>query len=339
MKKKGTNVSRPARFLDLLSLKRGDLILSGDTDRESRMIASQTGGPFSHVAIVRSFAQRFEALGDGVGLTNHSVDRFEQRAGRLCALMRIDEAHCLVLRHKRAADEDEQAHEDFSRAVFRFIGVRYSSLDRLLKALPDSHPLRPLGGPIVRRLDSLRRKSPHHRLRPPGLFCSEVIAEIYAEMGWDLPGVSPETVSPNDLYRVGMSPGPLAPVGDAVVEPDDTCCVPHEQAGEIPTAADLLDAMKELPPGRYKIEELIKEKDSLYKHRAISRHFGDLLRAALGTYVSHRKGRRPGYVSRVETVLDELHRYDERAREVDAAAGLDRKVGKRGQVAKGQAAR
>jgi hypothetical protein len=335
MKKKGSKSSRPARFLDLLSLQRGDLILTGDTDRESVLIAGQTGGPFSHVAIVRSFAQRFEALGDGVGLTNHSVDRFEQRGKRLCALMRIDEAYCLVLRHKQAAEEDEKAHENFARAVFRFIGVRYSSLDRLLKALPDSHPLRPLGGPIVRRLDSLRRKSLPHRLRPPGLFCSEVIAEIYAELGWDLPGVSPETVSPNDLYRIGMAPGPMAPVGEAVLEPDESCCVPHEQAGEIPTAADLLEAMKDLPPGRYKIEEMIKEKDTLYKHRAISRHFGDLLRAALAKYVLHRKGRRPGYVSRVEAVLDELHRYDERARAVDAAAGLDRKVGRpKGQMAK-----
>ena len=83
LKKGGGRSSRQDRYIDLLSLRRGDLILTGESDRESRMIASQTGGPFSHVAIVRSFAQRFEALGDGVGLTNHRVDRFEMRGQRL----------------------------------------------------------------------------------------------------------------------------------------------------------------------------------------------------------------------------------------------------------------
>jgi hypothetical protein len=332
LKKGGGRSSRQDRYIDLLSLRRGDLILTGESDRESRMIASQTGGPFSHVAIVRSFAQRFEALGDGVGLTNHRVDRFEMRGQRLCALMRIDEAHCLVLRHKQSDKEDEAAQEAFARAVFRFIGVRYSSLDRLLLALPEAHPLAPLGGPVVRRLSSLRRRSLRHRLRPPGLFCSEVIAEIYGEMGWELPGVKPETVSPNDLYRIGMSPGPLAPPGDVVVEPDDGCHVAHEKAAEIPTAADLLEAMRELPPGRHKIDELIKEKDSLYKQRVIARHLADIVTLALGKYIKIRKEKRPERIAKLERVLEELAKFEEKALEADAAAGLDRREERGGRV-------
>ena len=228
--------------------------------------------------------------------------------------MRIDEAHCLVLRHKQSDKEDEAAQEAFARAVFRFIGVRYSSLDRLLLALPEAHPLAPLGGPVVRRLSSLRRRSLRHRLRPPGLFCSEVIAEIYGEMGWELPGVKPETVSPNDLYRIGMSPGPLAPPGDVVVEPDDGCHVAHEKAADIPTAADLLEAMRELPPGRHKIDELIKEKDSLYKQRVIARHLADIVTLALGKYIKIRKEKRPERIAKLERVLEELAKFEEKAR-------------------------
>src|SRR4051812_15426702 len=106
---KGTTArlaKRPARYLDLLAIQQGDLILTGTTDRVSDIIAKHTGGPFSHVAIVRSVAQRFEALGDGVGLTNHQVDRFELRHGRLRALMRIEEPHCMIIRHRAATIDD-----------------------------------------------------------------------------------------------------------------------------------------------------------------------------------------------------------------------------------------
>jgi hypothetical protein len=331
MGRRSQRSSRPTRYLDLLSLRRGDLILTGDTDRESRLIAKQTGGPFSHVAIVRSFAQRFEALGDGVGLTNHKVDRLERRGDRLCALMAIDEAHCLVLRHRRAAEEDEAAHQAFARAVFRYIGVRYSSLDRLLLALPESHVAAPLAGPIVRRLTSVRRKILHHRLRPPGLFCSEVVAEIYAEMGWELPGVETTTeISPNDLYRMGMSPGPISPLSDVVVEPDEACCLSPEEANADGRAADLLDALNDLPPGRFKVDELIKEKDHWYVKRVAARHLADIVKAAIGKYADIRRQKRPERVARLERVLEELERFEAQAREHDAAAGLDRKVGVQG---------
>jgi hypothetical protein len=326
MRGRGAKGARPARYLDLLALRRGDLILSGYPSRESRLIARQTDGPFSHVAIVRSFAQRFEALGDGVGLTNHRVDRLERRDGRLCALMRMDESVCLVLRHRAAVEDDEAARLGFARAVFRLIGVRYSSLDRLLLALPESHLAAPLSGPVVRRLASVRRKILHHRLRAPGLFCSEVAAEIYHEMGWELPGVAPTRVSPNDIYRIGMT-GPLVPVAGAVMEAG-AACLRDEEVEADGRAADLMDAMKELPPGRFKVDELIKEKDHWYVKRVVARHLADVVRAALGTYVKVRKKRRPVLVSRLEHVLEELERFEEKARAHDAAAGLDRKVGR-----------
>jgi hypothetical protein len=321
--------AKPTRYLDLLTLRRGDLILTGKDDRESRLIARQSGtGPFSHVAIVRSFAQRFEALGDGVGLTNHQVDRLERRDGRLCALMAIEEAHCLVLRHRRATEESEEAHAAFARAVFRFIGVRYSSLDRLLLALPQTHFAAPLAGPIVRRLSSVRRKILHHRFRPPGLFCSEVIAEIYAEMGWELPGVSAATeISPNGIYELGMTPGPLAPLAGAVLEPDDSCLLSEKDAGADGQAADLLEAMKDLPPGRFKVDELIKEKDHWYFKRVIARHLADVTRTAIGKYAEVRKDKRPQRVARLMRVLEELERFEAKACEHDAAAGLNRRVG------------
>src|SRR4051812_9778304 len=104
-----------ARYLDLLALNKGDLILSRGSDRVSKIIARQSDGPFSHVAIVRGMTQRIEALDDGVGLTNHKVDRIEKRGGRLRLMMKVEDDECLVLRHKGATLEDEEARSKYER--------------------------------------------------------------------------------------------------------------------------------------------------------------------------------------------------------------------------------
>src|SRR6185295_6493313 len=124
----------------------------------------------------------------------------------------------------------------------------------------------------------------------------------------------------------------LAPAGNVVLEPDDGCFVAHEKAAEIPTAADLLEAMSELPPGRHKIDELIKEKDSLYKKRVIARHLADIVTLALGKYIKVRKEKRPARITKLERVLEELAKFEEKAQETDAAAGLDRREERGGRV-------
>jgi hypothetical protein len=321
--KKGTpQAARSARYLDLLALSPGDLILSRGSDPVSKVLASQSDGPFSHVAIVRSFAQRFEALEDGVGLTNHRADRMERRDGRLRVLMRVEDEECLVLRHRDAVVDDDQVRERYARAVYRYIGVRYSSLDRLLLALPNSHRLHPLAAPIVKRLRRARKVSLRHRLRPPGLFCSEVAVEVYAEMGWDLPGVSQAvTVSPNHLHKLIQPAGPLAAVTEAVVEADDGGLIETQD----PQAAEMLDILKDYPPGRFKVDEMIKEKDSMYAHGVVARHLNEIASLAMGKYIEHRREKRPARIAKLEAFLAELNAIEAQGREAEKAGLLDRK--------------
>lgn len=284
------------KYLVINRLLPGDLVLSYGGGKQSKWIASSTNGPFSHAAIVRNYMQRVEALDDGVGLTNHRIDRVEWQAdGTYALLMRLTEHPTVVLRHERAVTGTPGEAERFDRDLYRLQGLPYADWPKLLDALPDGHFARPL-------VDLLQKGEKTCELLE-GRFCSECVAETYHTMGWDLPGITVNRVSPNDLWRLRQPVGPLAVRSDLIVDADDRAL---QQRGATWDGA-IVELQQQFPEGRFGLDQMKRFKLDMATLASRQQAAGQMLESVVLDQIEMRRGTdRAGEIPALEANLAKL---------------------------------
>jgi len=163
-------------------------------------------------------------------------------------MMRLTEHPTVILRHTGADTGDPAAARRFDRELYRLQGLPYADWPKLLNALPDDHPARPLVNMI--------QPGEGARELLEGRFCSKCVAETYGAMGWTLPDISLARVSPNDLWRLRMPQGPLEVREELIVAPDDGRLQQRAEAWE----KALGDLRQQFPAGRFGLDEMLKFK-------------------------------------------------------------------------------
>jgi hypothetical protein len=300
------------KFLKITALRPGDVILSYGGGKISKLIATATKGPFSHAAIVRNYMQRVEALDDGVGLTNHRLDRVEWHGSDCTLLMKISEAPTVVLRHREAVTDNPTEAERFDRELYRLQGLPYADWAKFLNALPDDHFARPIADriqPSDKAMEVLE-----------GRFCSECVAETYAAMGWRLPGIKLDRVSPNDLWRLRHPDGPLKVMDDLIVDADDAAA----KAGDAKGEAIVTELTTTFPPSRFKLEEMKRFKLGMATVASRRRTVGPIAESMILQQIELRIGTEAEYeIPLLEAQLEKLRETLKRGDKSDHALGLD----------------
>lgn len=300
------------KFLKITALRPGDMIISYGGGKFSKLIATATKGPFSHAAIVRNYMQRVEALDDGVGLTNHRIDRVEWHGSDYRLLMKISEVPTVVLRHEAAATDDPAEAERFDRELYRLQGLPYADWAKFLNALPDDHFARAIVDqiqPAEKTMEVLE-----------GRFCSECVAETYAAMGWPLPRIDLKRVSPNDFWRLCHPYGPLKVMDDLIVEPDEAAVKADDANGD----AVISELTATFPPSRFKLEEMKRFKLGMATAASRRRTVGPILESMILRQIELRKGTEAEHqIPLLEADLQKLRETLKRGDKSDHALGLD----------------
>ncbi|MDD7973926.1 hypothetical protein [Roseinatronobacter alkalisoli] len=170
-----TSGERPASVwrFDHSALQDGDVILERGHRPASKVIMAVDGGPYSHVLLWLGGTDFLEAVEMGVRLISYA--RFFLR----------DPADWMVLRHP-----DSKAGSLAAREARSFAHMEYG-----------------LGGAIATKIPGAWKTN------PAAMFCSQVVAAAYENVGYPLVSKASAKVSPNDLTRqsalVPVSPIPL----------------------------------------------------------------------------------------------------------------------------------
>lgn len=202
-------------YLNRLSLRPGDVLLTRGTAKVSGWIARLSAGPFSHAAIVVNSALLFESDDIGVGYTSLPADLIEGRGEGirlLTSLIGVQAA--VVLRHPGLVTCDPQDIEaDLIDALYPSLGLQYPNWEKLAYAFPAGPAIGFLGRLLLRFKDWQEQQ----KVWNPGPFCSQLVSAALAIV---LPESQQlfrrnrphETVSPNSLLKSN-----LRPVKDGVV--------------------------------------------------------------------------------------------------------------------------
>lgn len=299
------------KFLKITALRPGDVILSYGGGKISKLIATATKGPFSHAAIVRNYMQRVEALDDGVGLSNHRIDRVEWHGSNCVLLMKISEAPTVVLRHEAAVMDSPVEGERFDRELYRLQGLPYADWAKFLNALPDDHFARAIADriqPSDKTMEVLE-----------GRFCSECVAETYGAMGWTLPRIKLDHVSPNDLWRLRQPDGPLKVMDNLIVDADEAAVKTDDAEGN----AIVTELTTTFPPGRFKLEEMKDFKLGMATVASQRRTVGPIAESMILRQIELRQGTdAEREIPMLEAELQKLRETLKRGNDSDHALGL-----------------
>lgn len=189
-----TYLDTHSTYLDTHFLRPGDVLLSRGSGVVSAALAKFSGGDYSHAALVLDSHSLFEADGYGVGFTPVSAILVKV-AGKTRKWWKFsDGRQVLVLRHPDLASRYPdtiglpglQLLDAVREAVAPYLGQPYSHLERLAKASLLPAGLQPALRQVLRLwqyVDSMRGTDRNLDSCLPGLFCSEVIVEVYQRLG------------------------------------------------------------------------------------------------------------------------------------------------------------
>lgn len=198
------------KYLNLSLLKSGDVILTFPKGRfsltwQSHAIRLVTHGLYSHAILVIAPTLWYESEDSGVGPTFVAVDRIESRKGEVRLLKCLDGiGEILVLRHPAsAAVEEETLRSRLELATDDLSFRQYPLFTRIAR---DLNVVPYLPEPLRDSLLSLVDDNEFKELNR-GLFCSEVIANVYAKLGPDFEfrGRQPKQVCPSDIANSAIS--------------------------------------------------------------------------------------------------------------------------------------
>jgi hypothetical protein len=196
-----------ALYLLVNRLRTGDVILSQGGEKESDLIATITGGPYSHAALFYrpshgDLGSLFESLDDGIGfrpfpasaLKKVERDMRETRMFVDVSLIRKQPYRAFaVFRHPKFGGKNTVARV-FRNALEPFWYREYPRAEQLAAAasLPKYLTW------FISRLLASYDDEPKTR---PGPFCSQLIVAVYERLGVRLFGDDRDcfSVSPNDL--------------------------------------------------------------------------------------------------------------------------------------------
>jgi len=169
-------------YLNTRELKPGDVLLTrGPGKKPSKVIATATGGPYSHAALIVNFASMFESEDMGVGYTLLRIHRVEETKNGprfLSCLEGIEEAE--IRRHPHFQNDKEHdafLEETLHRALLPFYGKQYPEWANLADALG--------GGPktaIARLVLAIKDRIENEKLINQGPFCSQLVAAAFSKM-------------------------------------------------------------------------------------------------------------------------------------------------------------
>jgi hypothetical protein len=198
------------RFLNASRLRPLDVILSRPVGRQSKSIACVTGGRFSHAAVALSRSVLFQSTTNGVGFDTPGYAECQLIDGRHVLFQDVsDYMDIAVYRHPDVAglSESELAvhQEAVIAAAADFNFKEYPPADAF-DAIISQTPWAVRG--LARLV--LRRMLAETGTIVPGQFCSQLVADLFAEQNIGLfPAVvANDAVTPNLLAESWLRPVP-----------------------------------------------------------------------------------------------------------------------------------
>jgi len=194
------------RFINLSLLKPGDVILTYPAGSlaetwESAGIVLSTGGPYSHAILVIEPMRWYESGDEGVGPFLVTFDRIEiGGTGGLRMLKSLDKwKHFDVFRRDGLPSDTEQFTSALQKITDQLNYKRYPSYTRIARDLQVLEWL-----PLRDSLASLFSDNVLPNVNR-GLFCSEVVAHVYQELGLGFTNKKAEQVRPSDIAEYEIS--------------------------------------------------------------------------------------------------------------------------------------
>lgn len=202
----------PARrsplFLDVFRLRPGDIILSRARAFSSKKIALWTGGCFSHAQLVVApggviVESTYDEDFAGVNCSLPPYQNVERKGEPVAGIRVIRRYRYFeVFRYSPTSEQESVRLKAFTKEVFRkalrYCGEPYANAQTLISLSPLLQS--------VKVLRELAESLGDAIIRTPwnGIFCSQLIAVLYAEAGIPLGGDGAHTTlyTPNELSRL-----------------------------------------------------------------------------------------------------------------------------------------
>jgi hypothetical protein len=248
----------PATYLDSDTVRVLDVLLVRPSSVHSRAIAHATDGPFSHALIVLNPGYGLQST-KRVGVDFFHLDsrlyRVNSQPRFLTRLRSFDWEYVSLRRHPQFVPPKPEPEafnfyphpETLSDLISSYLAANYTHVNRLVNALPARPSL------IFRKITELLRSRSRHSA---GVFCSELVALCFEAVGLHATDKTPESTSPNDLARGGVTN--LEIVHEAFLEIPDTEIAARESAPDV-YASQLLEATSHLRRRRREMAKIDKE--------------------------------------------------------------------------------
>lgn len=210
-------------LLDLFALLPADIVLTRSENPISALIATMTGGQFSHAALVCEPNSWFEATQSGVGYNGIIAVKFEHnglRPDRLLARLEYTELR-VVRPHDNGAIAPDSMMDKLTQLTADEEWVKKIGQDYPLWECLSTAMHLPFPATVTREV--LTQLENHYRDREaliPGMFCSQLVVTLLRDLKVEVVHEKrlPETVNPNDLARSNL----VSEVTGVFVMPDES---------------------------------------------------------------------------------------------------------------------
>jgi hypothetical protein len=208
--------------LDLTQVLPGDILLTTSHGLPALVIRTLTHGDYSHVSLIVSSTTILEADDQGIRhkrLVCHRATGEVPVNQRVLSRLARSVTSAVVLRKPGFADMLGSKGIDLEAMTRPILSQVYAHFSALAETIHDAPLVKEAARAIGEAIDWA-----HHRDSEPGLFCSQMVASIYAAiLGESLvSGLEPQQFSPNTFLSLGWN---LVP--DAITAIDE-----EKSAGE-----------------------------------------------------------------------------------------------------------
>jgi hypothetical protein len=202
--------------LDLTQILPGDILLTTSHGLPALVIRTLTHGDYSHVSLILSPDAILEADDQGIRHKRLVCHQAMHSPRRDLSRLNRSVTSAVVLRRPAFADLLAAKGIDLEATTRPILSQSYAHFSALAETIQDAPLVKEAARAIGEAIDWA-----HHRNAEPGLFCSQIVASVYAAiLGESLVlGLEPHQFSPNTFLSLGWN---IVPEAITAIDEEDS---------------------------------------------------------------------------------------------------------------------